>query len=87
MPGLATFFTGFNDLTTCRALGFGVGPIPWRDMDWYADRLGLDGMDRSEFLYLIRAMDNAYLEHTQEEQAKRLKDTPIASGGKPIGAQ
>lgn len=50
-------------------------------MEW-CDREGLHGPDRSDFLYLIRALDRAYLEHAAEQQESSLKASKKPKGGK-----
>lgn len=81
-PGLSMYFTAFNDLTTCRGIGFGPGPIPWMAMDRYCQRLLLRGPDRSDFLYLMREMDNAYLQFQSDQM-----DKARTNGGGPIGGK
>lgn len=87
MPGLDFYFTAFNELNTCRSVGMGAGPIPWTVIQEYADREGLDGEERSCLLYLIRAMDNAYLEHGRKEFEKKTLNQANQHGtkGAPIG--
>lgn len=57
------------ELSTCRAIGMAMGPIPWTAVERYADREGLVGDDYEQFVVLVRMMDVAYLEY-QAEQAK-----------------
>lgn len=87
-PNLVGYYAAFCELTTCRPGGFGPAPIPWTAiMDW-CDREGLHGSDRADFLYLIRAMDRAYLEHAENELKKNRPakpDKPVKGGR--IGAQ
>lgn len=62
-PGLHLYYDAFIDLSSCRHVGMGVGPIPWGDIYGYARVLGLDDEEEfSRFLALIRAMDAEYLE-------------------------
>lgn len=87
VPGLDFYFAAFNELTTCRAVGMGAGPIPWTAIQEYADRQELDGEDRACLLYLVRAMDNAYLEHGRKEFDKKALNQANQQGtkGSPIG--
>lgn len=53
-------------------MGFGaLGPIPWRAIDKYAERLGLldDEVAYDDFVAAINAMDEEYLT-VQREQAE-----------------
>lgn len=62
------FARAFNDLSTCRSFGMGVGPIPWRDAVHYADRLGLEGGAALFFLDVIRELDRLYLLRLERER-------------------
>lgn len=79
---LVYFYAAFCELTTCRPVGFGAGPIPWTAIMEWCDREGLDGPDRADFLYLVRSMDRAYLDHAAEQQAATLKSAQKPKGGK-----
>jgi len=87
LPGLDFYFTAFNELTTCRAIGMGVGPIPWNVVQEYADRQGLDDEERQCLLHLLRAMDNAYLDWGKKEYEKKAMNANNNHGtkGAPIG--
>lgn len=67
------FLVAFDRLSTCRHMGMGFGPIPWRDIILYADRAGLEPDVHDMFVSVIRAMDNAWLQW-QGEQQKRMSD-------------
>lgn len=51
----------FLSLSTDRAFGFAVGPIPDSKIVAYADRVGLDVWNSEVFSYLIRRLDHAFL--------------------------
>lgn len=89
MPGLDFYFVAFNELTTCRAIGMGVGPIPWTSIQEYADRAELDSDERDNLTYLIRAMDNAYLDWGKKEFEKKHLNQARDHGqkGAPIGGR
>lgn len=63
--------TAFADLSTCRDVGMGVGPIPWTAIDAYATRAGLDRRAALTFTGCIRALDRAYLADQAEQEAAR----------------
>lgn len=89
LPGLDFYFVAFNELTTCRSIGMGVGPIPWTVIQEFADREGLDGEERACLLYLIRSMDNAYLDWNKKEFDRKSKLTQAQNTqkGAPIGGR
>jgi hypothetical protein len=60
--GLELYWQAFWDLTTCRTSGWSVAPIPWSAMKEYAEVLELDDEQRESMFYLVRAMDNAYMD-------------------------
>ena len=65
----------WNAVSTCRQIGWGIGPIPQSAIDDWCDRRGLD-LDAADFLSdALRYVDNLVLER---ESAKRL-----ANGAKP----
>lgn len=75
--GLDLFYLAFMDLTTCRSMGFGEGPIPWSAVRDYCDELGLEGEQRDDMFIHIRLMDTAYLNH---RASKVKKEAPKKDG-------
>lgn len=67
MPGLELYLNAFWELHTCRQIGFGVGPIPWTAVRHYGNMLDLDELEFSEFSYLIKQLDSAYLQWRNEQ--------------------
>lgn len=63
------YAAAFSELATCRQLGFGEGPIPWRDAVAYAERAGLNREGQRAFGEVIRAMDEAYLRKRAQDLA------------------
>lgn len=68
--GLADYYSAFWKLSTDRPIGMGVGQIPWSSLDRYAQREGIDEDEFVRFEYLIRVMDDAYLEHANKPKPK-----------------
>lgn len=70
--GLDFYFRAFMDLNTCRDVGMGRGPIPWVDLNTYADSMDLAGDDKEVFLYLLQKVDDQYLAwaKTQDDKNK-----------------
>ncbi len=60
--GLELYFTAWLELDPDRPSGWGVGPIPWRSIGDYAKVFKIQGEQRDDFFYLVRAMDNAYVQ-------------------------
>jgi hypothetical protein len=70
--GLDIFFVAFMDLTTCRTMGFGEGPIPWTAKRIYAvDELSLEGEQKEDFYFYLAEMDRVYLAQRAEEMKKK----------------
>lgn len=59
MQGYEVWFDAFWELSSNRAIGLDVGPIPSLAVDFWARRLSAD--DKQDFVYCIRRMDTAYL--------------------------
>jgi hypothetical protein len=72
MPGLDIFLQAFWDLSTCRQMGMGLGPIPWTATREYVTILGGSEEFQEDFHYLIRRIDSAYLQWASENT----KDKP-----------
>lgn len=68
-PHLAPYLEAFWMLSPGRQLGFGLGGIATADLwaYWQAQPLG----EPLRFFAVVRALDSAYIEHTNEQQAKR----------------
>jgi hypothetical protein len=60
----------FWDLSTCRAGGLSVGPIPWHHIRDYAEFAGLDTENAFAFAAIIRRLDLTYLQYVESEQGK-----------------
>ena len=60
-PGLEIYYNAFMDLSTCRSVGMGVGPIPITAIYEYCDRQRFDEDICESLLVHTRAMDSAYL--------------------------
>lgn len=69
-PGLDLFYLAFMDLTTCRSMGFGEGPIPWTAVRDYCNDMDLEGDQREDMFIHIRLMDTVYLNHRASKVKK-----------------
>lgn len=55
-------YAAFQELSTTRQMGFGLGPIPWTAINDYAWRYGIVATDHFDHLVtFVRAMDEAWL--------------------------
>lgn len=81
LEGLQLYYSAFMDLTTCRSMGFGEGPISWLSVSEYCQAHEITGDQRDELFYHIREMDTTYLEHRAKQMKK--STTPV-SGEKPL---
>jgi hypothetical protein len=67
MPGLDIFYSAFMDLSTCRSVGMGVGPIPLTSIYAYIDFEDLSDDTADALLEHIRVMDTAFLRYHREK--------------------
>ena len=77
--GLDLYYDAFWELTTCRPLGWGIGPIPWSSMRDYAQTFDFDEEQTSALFYYIRVMDNAYM-GKKWQKAEGSKHSPAGWG-------
>lgn len=61
--GLELFYEAFHELSSCRQIGLGLGPIPYTAIVEYCDR---NEMDVDHTVEIIRRMDGALLDHCRE---------------------
>ena len=81
--GLEFYYRAFSELTTCRSLGFGPGPIPWTAIQAFAGTYGIRGSDFFRFQTLIRAMDVAYLNYADSKSKKKIEAPAQAKVERP----
>lgn len=64
------FYTeSFWELSTCRDIGMGEGPIPFTAIKEYFTAFPYDNF--YEFLLVIRSMDDSYLRAREDERDKK----------------
>lgn len=67
-PGQGSIYRAFDELSTCRLIGFGaVGPIPWDKIDRYAERHGYTGDRYFSLVEIIRTMDDAFVAYMNKK--------------------
>ena len=79
LPGAEVYYLAFRELSTCRAFGFGVGPIPWTAIVAWADDAGYDPEQREALQYVVREMDSVYLEHLEKKREQERKSQDAKS--------
>jgi hypothetical protein len=60
--GSELFYTGILELTSCRQMGMGIGPIPLLAILEYCLINGIDGEQREDFIWFIQRLDSKYIE-------------------------
>lgn len=70
LPGLDLYYSAFFDLSTCRPLGFAEGPIPWLAIDRYCEANDIEGEQREDLHFHVRALDRAYLQWRANQQQR-----------------
>jgi hypothetical protein len=66
----ANIYVAFWALSSCRALGMSVGPIPWVAIDAYARKheFDCDSQSYDAFVFLIQDMDSVFMKHAANQQ-------------------
>jgi hypothetical protein len=83
MPGLNLFYMAFLDLTSCRALGYAQGPIPWLAIHHYCEAHGIEDEQREDVFYHVARLDKVYLDWSAEKAKKiTAQSTPPSSKSK-----
>lgn len=62
----------FNDLSTCRDFGNGIGPIPWDKIVSYGLHVGLDEYMLPVFKVIMRKLDDAYRDWYSDKRRQEL---------------
>lgn len=69
--GLEFYYAAFNELSTCREVGLGMGPIPWTEVRSYADSYGLPEEEAEDLHVLMAIMDEAFLKHFAQKSLEK----------------
>lgn len=70
-PGLDLYLVSYLDLTTCRSIGFGEGPIPWTAIQTYCEVQGFEGELREDVFYHVQHLDAEYLKWRSKQVDKK----------------
>ena len=79
--GLELYYDAFWELNTCRSAGWGVMPIPWSSIRDYSVTFDLDEAQEEDLFYLIRVMDNAFLDYHEGKKPSPPAGTGSSSQG------
>lgn len=79
--GLELYFNAFLDLSTCRAVGAAVGPIPFTAALSYCEMYQIEGEQREDFLWLMQRLDHKYLKWS----ASRERPSGVQPSNNPPG--
>jgi len=74
------YFEAWNDCTTERQIGFGVGPIPWGAVMRWCEVKGVSSELTESVWQVIRRVDGAMQKRWSDERTRKQQSSP--SGGK-----
>lgn len=75
LEGEQFYLEAFWELSTERAIGWSIGPIPWRAIRSYGYDAKLDDDVLRVFCRVIRELDEVYLKWQREEQGRKTEVT------------
>ena len=82
--GLELFYMAFMDLTSCRSIGYGAGPIPWSAIQTWCAAYDIQGEQREDLFYHVERLDKSYLDWSVKKQKAVTQSTkPPKRGRKP----
>ena len=73
LDGLELWYRAFNQLSTCRQVGMGMGPIPWTAIHLYAEINEFVGTQREDLFQFIAALDKYFLDYHIKKTSKGTK--------------
>lgn len=81
--GLEWFYNVFLELSTDRAIGMTMGPIPAASIDRVIQAEQLNEDEAEYFRACMRGMDNAFLKYEAEKADKARETTPTGKKTPP----
>lgn len=70
--GLELYWQAFVELNTCRSASIdGALPIPFTAIVEYGRIFDFEGEQFSDLLFIVRRMDDVYLEHGRKNREKK----------------
>ncbi|MFN2199972.1 MAG: hypothetical protein ACK2UO_02140 [Caldilineaceae bacterium] len=73
LVGFGWLWEAYQALSTCRAIGMSVGPIPWSAVQLYADAHRLSEEEAWLLHRVVRHMDEVYLDHVHSKAKAKAK--------------
>lgn len=67
LSGLELFYHAFRELSTCRALGMSVGPIPWTATNDFCIYHTITGTQRADLFYHVENLDVIYRDEVEKK--------------------
>lgn len=68
------YWQGFNELSTSRDMGFGIGYIKYSEISSYLDEHDIDGIEeRQLFRRMINLIDSIYISHQNKKSETKNK--------------
>lgn len=58
----------FNQLSSCRSVGMGIGPIPWTAIITYAEFREFNYRETITFVNIIQLLDSVFLEEANKDK-------------------
>jgi len=68
-PSLVFYYEAWQELSTDRQFGMGVGPIPFTSVLQYGNHYEIEDLD--DFLFFIRSLDAEYIKYANKDNAKK----------------
>jgi hypothetical protein len=73
------YWDAFNDLSSERAIGMGIGPIPYSAVRNYAAEFNIVDRDEFDYFYgIMKAMDTEYLTIVNSTEKKETTMVPVS---------
>lgn len=70
-PSLRIYSRAFKQLSSCRQLGMGIGPIPWTAVVEYAKIYQLSQEQTDALHFHVERMDGAYLDWVNKKTTNK----------------
>ena len=73
------YLLAFQDCTTCRQVGMGLGPIPWTAVREWCTAARLSEIESDEVWFVVTRIDEAFLKHSAEQMSSGKNTKPVQS--------
>lgn len=81
--GLSLYYNAFQELSSCRNHGMGIGPIPWQAINDYCMTYEIEDEQREDMFHYIAVLDTNYRAHV--EAKSKTEKPPIGGKAKKRG--